>query len=176
MLLTHFASLADIAEADVEYLTTVLRGNETAAQLLIAARTFVHESLRETIERSRLRSDDPALLSYLAMRLSNRRDEVFIAMFSDCNGNLIREEELAHGSPHTVELSPRMLFRRALSLDCSDLLLVHNHPSGSPIASEKDVVATKALAAQAQCLEIGIIDHLIVGKRQIYSMRRGGDL
>ena len=175
-LLTHFASLADIATADKHCLADLLNGNEMAAQTLIAARTFMLESVRENIERADLRSDDPALLNYLAARLSNLREETFLVMFADREGKLIREEEIAHGSALTVDIVPRTLFRRALALDCAALLLVHNHPSGVAIASEKDIVATQALLAQAQTLEIALIDHLIVGRREIYSMRRGGDL
>lgn len=123
-----------------------------------------------------LRSDDPGLLDRLIGLMSGQKVETLFALFADCDGNFIKAEELGIGTAVTVSVSPRHLFGRALAMDSRALLLVHNHPSGDARASACDVSVTRALIHLAAILEITVMDHLIVGGNQIYSMRKSGDL
>ena len=84
---------------------------------------------------------------------------------------MISEETIAEGQAGQVVLSARRLFSRALALDARQMLIAHNHPSGDATPSNTDIRQTKELLGQAKCLGVTLIDHLVVGRRRVISMR-----
>lgn len=66
------------------------------------------------------------------------------------------------------------MVRRALELNASALILVHNHPSGDPTPSEADIAMTAQIAQAAGSLGITVHDHLIIGKSRELSFRAQG--
>ena len=52
--------------------------------------------------------------------------------------------------------------------------MIHNHPSGDPTPSRRDIDLTLRIAAQARRHNIVVIDHLIVGADMVYSFHRAG--
>jgi DNA repair protein RadC len=68
----------------------------------------------------------------------------------------------------------RPLVERALELGAAGFLLAHNHPSGRCRPSADDVSGTLRLAEVAEALELSLIDHLIVTRTRVFSMRLGG--
>jgi DNA repair protein RadC len=66
--------------------------------------------------------------------------------------------------------------RRALELNASALILVHNHPSGDPTPSDSDIVMTEKVRKAVEALDITLHDHLIIGRAQDLSFREMGYL
>ena len=64
--------------------------------------------------------------------------------------------------------------KRALELNASALILVHNHPSGDPTPSEADIAMTERIRAAAEVLGLTLHDHLIIGKSREVSFRAAG--
>jgi DNA repair protein RadC len=66
--------------------------------------------------------------------------------------------------------------KRALELNASALILVHNHPSGDPTPSQADISMTIQVQEACQVLNLTLHDHLIVGKSREISFRAQGYL
>ena len=64
--------------------------------------------------------------------------------------------------------------RRALELNASALILVHNHPSGDLTPSEADIIMTQAIRAAADALSITLHDHIVIGRSCELSFRSEG--
>jgi DNA repair protein RadC len=64
--------------------------------------------------------------------------------------------------------------RRALELQATALILVHNHPSGDPTPSRDDVEMTQEVKRAAAALSIVLHDHIVIGNGRHYSFRREG--
>ena len=64
--------------------------------------------------------------------------------------------------------------KRALEINASALILVHNHPSGDPTPSEADIDMTGQIDRAAQALGLTLHDHLIIGKSTELSFRSEG--
>ena len=64
--------------------------------------------------------------------------------------------------------------RRALNLNASALILVHNHPSGDPTPSDPDIEMTRRIVAAAETMGLIVHDHLIIGKDRELSFRASG--
>jgi hypothetical protein len=76
-----------------------------------------------------------ALLDYCHTVMSHRETEHFRVLFLDRKNTLIADEEQARGTVDHVPVYPREVVKRALELNASALILVHNHPSGDPTPS-----------------------------------------
>jgi len=68
----------------------------------------------------------------------------------------------------------REIMKRALILNASALIVVHNHPSGNTKPSQEDIEMTRELKAAAQALGLELHDHLIVGHGKHASLRSLG--
>jgi DNA repair protein RadC len=66
------------------------------------------------------------------------------------------------------------LFRDAVRLNATSLILVHNHPSGDPTPSPDDLHLTAEALAAGRLLDIEVLDHLIVGHDAWVSLRDRG--
>lgn len=68
----------------------------------------------------------------------------------------------------------RQIVRRAIELDASALILVHNHPSGDPTPSAEDIELTEEIVKVSASLGITLHDHIIIGRGCETSLRRLG--
>ncbi|MEY2991814.1 MAG: hypothetical protein RI946_1208, partial [Pseudomonadota bacterium] len=73
-----------------------------------------------------------------------------------------------------VPVYPREIVKRALQLNASALILVHNHPSGDPTPSRQDIDMTQQIATMASALGLSVHDHLVIGKSREVSFRAEG--
>lgn len=114
------------------------------------------------------------LLDYCHTAMSHREIEEFRVLYLDRKNVLIADEEQARGTVDHVPVYPREVVRRALELNASALILVHNHPSGDPTPSRADISMTKTIAKAADAMGISVHDHLIIGKSRELSFRTQG--
>lgn len=115
---------------------------------------------------------DPRLREYLIASMGSLADETLRILFLGGNRRLIADEQMQSGSRAQLTLYPRTIFRRALELEASALILVHNHPSGDPNPSAEDVRATQKLDELGRALGIEIVDHIIVTSAYIHHIVR----
>ena len=69
---------------------------------------------------------------------------------------------------------PREVAKRALELNASAIILVHNHPSGDPTPSEADVDMTEQIELACEAIGVALHDHVVVGKGAEASFRSLG--
>ena len=145
---------------------TELKIVEAAAQRLARARV---------IRRSVISSWD-ALLDYCRTTMAHRDTEQFRVLYLDRKNVLVADEEQAEGTVDHVPVYPREVIKRALALNASAMILVHNHPSGDPSPSESDILTTREIERAGSALSITLHDHLIIGKSSEFSFRASGYL
>jgi DNA repair protein RadC len=96
---------------------------------------------------------------------------------------LIKRVEVTSGTATTALAHPREVFRAAIREAATAIVCAHNHPSGDPSPSAADLQITRLLRDAAQTIEIGLLDHVIIGRvaadplgRGYYSFRDAGIL
>ncbi|KAA0912284.1 JAB domain-containing protein [Aquicoccus porphyridii] len=127
------------------------------------------EAAAQRLARSRVMqrhvvSSWDALLDYCHTTMAHRDTEQFRVLYLDRKNVLIADEEQARGTVDHVPVYPREVVKRALELNASALILVHNHPSGDPTPSAEDIAMTGQVEAAARALGLALHDHLIIGK------------
>ena len=62
-------------------------------------------------------------------------------------------------------MHPREVFREAIRLSASAVIVAHNHPSGDPAPSRADIQVTRQLREAAKVIGIDLLDHIVLGRR-----------
>lgn len=119
-----------------------------------------------------------ALILYLQeiFATANLDEERFHAIFLDGGRSYLDDCVLGSGQSAHLTIELRELFARALALGARFLIVAHNHPSGNCRPSESDILATRRVAQIGRALGIELLDHLILTREKLYSMRAGGRL
>lgn len=144
-----------------------------ALRLVSAAQKLASAALAEGFASSVVRLEDEGFKQYLRSCLAMSGEERLLAVFLDHRGHFLRDELLAHGSLQSVPLPLRRLSRRTLELEAAGVILAHNHPSECEKPSERDRSSTLQVHAALSSLDVDLLDHLIVTRKHVFSIRRG---
>ncbi|SFO94302.1 DNA repair protein RadC [Tranquillimonas alkanivorans] len=175
-LLDTFADFNGVISAPPDRLRQIDGVGEAVMQELKIVEAAAHRLSRARVMQRHVISSWDAVIDYCHTTMSHRETEQFRVLFLDRKNTLIADEEQASGTVDHVPVYPREVAKRALELNASALILVHNHPSGDPTPSDADVAMTAQVDAACQALGLTLHDHLIVGKNAELSFRSSGYL
>ncbi len=175
-LLDTFGDLARVVAAPRARLLQVEGVGPAVAQDLKVIEAAAQRMMRARVMHRPVLSSWAALLDYCHTAMAHRETEQFRLLFLDRKNVLIADEEQARGTVDHVPVYPREVVKRALELNASALILVHNHPSGDPTPSTADIEMTERIRTAAEALGITLHDHLIIGKGRELSFRSAGYL
>jgi DNA repair protein RadC len=176
LLLDTFGDFNRVVSAAPARLCMIKGVGDSVVQELKIIEAAAHRLMRARIINQPVLSSWDALIDYCHTTMAHRETEQFRILFLDRKNVLVADEEQAKGTVDHVPVYPREVVKRALELNASALILVHNHPSGDPTPSEADISMTAQV--QDACRALGIIlhDHLIIGKSRELSLRSQGYL
>lgn len=121
--------------------------------------------------------NDEQLLSpesiYLRMKdkMMFLKQEHFIILCLSQNHRVIHEKTIFVGSLNMSVVTPREVFKEAINVSSAKLVLLHNHPSGDAHPSHEDIYLTEQFEKLGDMMSIEIIDHIIVGWNQYFSIK-----
>lgn len=95
--------------------------------------------------------------------------EEFWIIYLNNSNKVISKSQLSKGGITGTLVDVRLVFKTALEMGATGLILCHNHPSGTLIPSEADKQITKKLKLAGDSLEIKVLDHLIVTEKNYFS-------
>jgi DNA repair protein RadC len=87
---------------------------------------------------------------------------------------LVHDWHVSDGSIDEAAIHPREVIRKALDLGATAMILVHNHPSGTPQPSKADIQITNRIAEAGRLLGIVVHDHVIIGREGHVSLKAKG--
>ncbi len=173
-LLARFGSFANAIAAPVSELRAIEHMKDSGPAALKAVHAAALRLAKaEVIARPLLNNWD-RLMEYLNAVLARERVEQFRVLFLDTRNRLLGDEAQARGTVNHTPVYPREVVKRALELQATALILVHNHPSGDPTPSRDDIEMTQEVRQAAGVLNIVLHDHVIVGNGRWLSFRREG--
>lgn len=170
--------------------TALLNRYNTLGSLLVAARTQITEpdtvppqvweqlrtlsqllssAWRAEAFKSRVISTSEALITYLQLDMCGLERECFRILFLGPDNHLLDDRILWEGTINRVHVYPREVVRQAIELSATALILIHNHPYGSPAPSATDRQLTKQIVDACAVIEVAVHDHVIVGREGIFS-------
>ncbi len=176
LLIDTFGDLNRVITAPIPRLTAIKGVGDAVVCELKLFEAVSQRMMRARVMHKPLLSSWDALLDYCHTAMAHRDTEQFRILFLDRKNTLIADEEQAKGTVDHVPVYPREVVKRALELNASALILVHNHPSGDPTPSSADITMTAQVQDACQVLGITLHDHLIIGKDRELSFRSAGYL
>jgi DNA repair protein RadC len=175
-LLQRFGGFEAVLSAPVEQLMAIDGVGEAVVCELKVVEAAAHRLGKARLREKQVISSWDALISYCRATMAHRPTEHFRVFFLDRKNVLIADEEQARGTVDHVPVYPREIIKRALFLNASALILVHNHPSGDPTPSAADISMTEQIRAAADTMGIVLHDHVVIGKSAEVSFRAEGYL
>ncbi|HPG22677.1 MAG TPA: DNA repair protein RadC [Amaricoccus sp.] len=173
-LLATFGDLNGVVAASEHRLLQVPGATPKLFFQLRLLEAIAHRMARaRVIQRSVISSWDE-LMRYCKTVMAYRETEQFRILFLDQKNVLIADEEQARGTVNHVPVYPREVAKRALELNATAIILVHNHPSGDPTPSRADIEMTEQIGLACEAIGVVIHDHVIVGKETDASFRSLG--
>jgi len=173
-LIKHFGSLSAVLNADQGALQQVGGMGKTSAAALKSVALAARRMARGEVQNKPVLGSWQALLDYLAIDMAHLTVERVRVLYLDARNRLIDDHHVGDGSIDEAAIHPREIIRRALDVGSSALILVHNHPSGSPEPSRADIQITRQIAEAGRLLGITVHDHVIVGREGHVSLKAKG--
>lgn len=104
--------------------------------------------------------------------IRDNKKEHFVVFFLDVRNQIIKKEIISIGTLNTSLVHPREVFEPAIRYSAAQIIISHNHPSEDSTPSEEDILVTKKLIQAGKILDIEILDHVIVTKKDFFSMKQ----
>jgi DNA repair protein RadC len=143
------------------------------AAAILAAFELGRRLGRSPAERLDL-STPEAVYRLCGPRLNHLRKERFLALALTTKNRLVREIMVSEGDLNSSIVHPREVFEPLIRLSAAAVIFVHNHPSGDPNPSRRDVDITQRLRQVGELLGIRVLDHIVVATEGFYSFQSHG--
>lgn len=122
-------------------------------------------------------SNPSKVYDYLLMKIGYSSQEAFCVLFLNSAGKVIKDEIMFKGSKNRSIVAVDEIYRKAILLKASSIIIAHNHPSSSLTPSAEDIELTKRIKSAGEMLGIQLLDHIIVNSKTGYfSFKKQGVL
>lgn len=163
-LIDRFGSFAGICGATPKELKEIDGVGDAVVSALKVVRAASLKLLQEEVMNKPVLSSWQKLMDYCRASMAHEKTERFRILFLDKKNALIADEVQQVGTVDHTPVYPREVVKRALDLNATAIIMVHNHPSGDPKPSRADIDMTREVQEAARSLGIVLHDHVIVSK------------
>lgn len=150
-------------------------GEAKAINIVSALELGRRRKSADFLQKPRIQSAEMAYEVMKPELLDLAHEEFWIIVLNRAN-YVMKKIKISEGGFSGTVADPKVIFKKALELNGSNMILVHNHPSGSTNPSEQDIKLTRKLFAAGEMLDLPVLDHLIFTDNNYYSFRDNGIL
>ncbi len=173
-LLQEYGGLRPLLEASrTDFCKGLGLGAAKYAQLQ-AVLEMGRRHLSASMKEGDLLTSPDLVRSYLSAQLRHQPHEIFAVLFLDNQHRLIAYDELFYGTIDGANVYPREVVKKALSRNAAAAILAHNHPSGIAEPSQSDMRITERLQEALNLVGVRVIDHMVVGDKEVISFAERG--
>ncbi|MDQ6958192.1 MAG: DNA repair protein RadC [Mariprofundaceae bacterium] len=173
-LLHAFGTLAGVFDAPVAELAQVQGVGEKAAVFLSLIKQAELRYLASDLPGRKVFDRPDKVKDHLRFLVQARGMECFGAIFTDQQHRHLATQIMFEGTVDRTAVYPRNLMKRALELDAKGMVIFHNHPGGTPHASEEDVTLTRRMVEACAPLDIKVLDHFLIAGTDVLSFKEKG--
>lgn len=175
LLSTYGGSLSRLAsEAEARLRMVGGLGLKRARMLLLAAEFGRRVAAAGAAESDFIATSDDVVRIFRPQLERLMHEECWVVYLTASN-RVIERQRVSQGGVTGTVVDHRLIIKRALELLATQLILIHNHPSGTPEASAQDRALTERIANAAALFDIRLLDHVIIARGgSDFSFRREG--
>jgi DNA repair protein RadC len=169
-------NLNELGKLSVKELMKIKGIGEAKAIAIVAALELGRRRQATASREKAVVSSSADVADYLQALLKDYKHEVFAVLFLNRANKVNHFEIVSEGGITGTVADPRIILRKALEEDAVNIILCHNHPSGSLKPSRADEELTYKIKEAAKYFDIKVLDHLIVSDDGYYSFADEGIL
>ena len=166
-----YKGLAGLNFRDFSGLMTIPGVGKTKACQILALTEISKRISSQTVRRDTKLSSPDEIASYFMEQVRYLEKERVYAVYLNSNMDYLHRVLISEGSLDRSIVSPREIFLEAFKVSARYVVLLHNHPSGSPEPSDIDIVITAKIRKLGESLGIDLLDHIVIGDGIYYSFR-----
>ena len=175
LLLKEVGEIPNLSDISYEQLAKIKGIGIAKATTILAAIELGKRINVKPLIRERLNSPEK-IFNYYRYLIGSKKQEYFCCVYLDNQKRIIKDKIIFIGTLNFSPVHPREIFKEAYLLSASSFVCIHNHPSNNPIPSKEDIITTKRLSEIGKLLGIPLVDHIIIGIDNYYSMLEQGDI
>lgn len=169
-------NIGELGTCTVSELMKVPGIGMASATAIVAAFELGRRRLsKESLKRGYIRNSREGA-EHIRPLLADFQYEVFGVLYLVQAGWIKNFEIVSEGGITSTTVDPRLIFRKAIDVGAVSIIVFHNHPSGSLRPSKADEALTQKLAEGAKCLDIKLLDHIIIAEKGYFSFADAGML
>lgn len=169
-LIGHIGGFSQLLHVNYATLSS-LKGIKQAKAIEILSIVEISKRLKQKDQNEMYFHNPKSIYDYLKDELMLLKQEHFIILCLNHKNMLIKKKTIFIGSLDTSIVTPREVFKEAIGVSSAKIVLVHNHPSGDAHPSNEDVCLTSQFMELGDLMGIEVMDHIIVGWNEFYSIR-----
>ncbi|MCS7460831.1 DNA repair protein RadC [Paenibacillus doosanensis] len=174
-ILTRFPVISELVDATEQELTRI-KGIGIGKARQITAMLRLAKAISAAAPTPHIIKSPKDVFDLLAPDFRHLQKEHFVCLFLNTKNHLIFKEVISIGSLNAAIVHPREVFRSAIKRCSASIICAHPHPSGDPTPSQEDIQLTKRLVEAGSIIGIEVIDHVIIGGHQFYSLKEHGHI
>jgi DNA repair protein RadC len=173
-LLQNFGGISGIHRASIDELSSQ-KGIKLAkaAQIKAAIELGRRLIIESPEERPAIHSPAEAaeMVQYEMRALEQEELRVLLL---DTRNRVQHIETVYRGSVNSSQVRVAEIFKTAIRRNATNIIVIHNHPSGDPTPSPDDIAITRAILQAGELLDVKLLDHIIVGSGRFVSLKERG--
>ncbi|MFI3248485.1 MAG: DNA repair protein RadC [Rikenellaceae bacterium] len=168
------SSLAAIATDDISRLRMVEGIGLKRAQRIVAACEWGRRCSKEMASDQITIHNSQDVVSLFRPKLESLKHEECWILYLNTANRVIEQMRVSQGGITATVVDNRIVIKRAIELLATQLVIIHNHPSGAVKPSSADIELTKKIKSAAALFDINVIDHLIISASDDFSFLSSG--
>ncbi len=168
-LLYQIDKISNLKDITINELTNIKGIGKTKAITILASIELGMRIIRNDNELKTY-TTPRQVFEYLYPKVKLLNKECLYALYLNTRGGLIQEVLITQGTVNSSLVDGKDIFKWALKLSATAIILVHNHPSGDSTPSIQDIKSTEKLVQMSKMMDVIILDHIIIGN-DYYSMK-----
>jgi DNA repair protein RadC len=169
-LLERFGDLGEIFYTDKYKLSVMMPEEKRVLEVLELLKQLISDILRTRIKNTNVISNRKELLDYLKFTMGGLDVEQCRLLLLNKKNIVLVDEVVSEGSLDVAPLYLREIIKKVLFYGAAAIIVVHNHPSGSPVPSENDWIITDKIIKACKVFDVSVHDHIIVTKDSYFSI------
>jgi DNA repair protein RadC len=148
-------------------------GEAKAISIITALELGRRRRLEEAMELPKITSSK-AIFDIMQPLIGEIATEEFWIVYLNNSNKVLHKSQLSSGGLTGTVVDVRLVFKKAVEINSTAIILCHNHPSGNTKPSDADIQLTKKMKLGGETLDVKVLDHLIITEKAYFSFADEG--
>lgn len=169
-------SLNALSEKTLQELSEIKGIGQVKAITLLTAFEIGRRIRSEKVELKPHIQNSMDVVNLMQAKIAYLNHEEFWVIYLNNANTILKTVQISKGGITSTEVDTRIVMQEAVILKATQIILCHNHPSGSVKPSKADIALTEKINKISRIMDIILVDHIIIHRENYYSFAEEGRL